>query len=211
MVTSSKSDQYLERFLYAATIRHILTSPEKDNKKAAGYAQILTVDIQSQLNIKFALVILKGKFPCLDPLPGNGVNVELLLHISAGPQHQRHRKLLQPAFGPSHLRAALDASYESSRKLVKIWSDKPDSERVVDVYRAMTDLTSDIAKIAFSYDFRGAAIEYRAGHGTSANSLTFSFLRLAENPDVCKKLQAEIDSVIGPNVRATTENVGGLV
>ncbi|TPX37235.1 hypothetical protein SmJEL517_g00985 [Synchytrium microbalum] len=267
----------------AATVRHITTSSEKEYGKSDNFQRISF--------IKLGLVALHGQ------------------------QHQRHRKLLQPAFGPSHLRAALDASYESSNKLIKIWSERPDSERVVDVYRAMTDLTSDvIAKIAFSYDFGAldaygdkddtreleavlkffstvsptrammpwflrpfygmtvpqirqrvkpltdllehvlqvkrdaiaagtvtkgwqmdvldrllqtdeetgekkfdsaeimdeALTFYAAGHETSANSLTFIFLRLAQNPDVCKKVQEEIDRVIGPNGRVTNENIGSL-
>ena len=48
-------------------------------------------------------------------------------------------------------------------------------------------------------------------HETSANTLTFIFLRLAQNPDVCEKLQKELDTVIGPEGRVTSENVGNLV
>jgi len=40
---------------------------------------------------------------------------------------------------------------------------------------------------------------FTAGSETTANTIDFGILYMIQNPDVQKKVQAEIDQVIGPN------------
>ncbi|KAJ3278419.1 Thromboxane-A synthase [Borealophlyctis nickersoniae] len=76
-----------------------------------------------------------------------------------------HRKFLQPAFGPMHLRYALDVTNEVMDNLDKVWGERCDAalmgdkDRVrMDVAVPMTALTLDvIGKVAFSYDFGSVA------------------------------------------------------
>jgi cytochrome P450 len=57
-----------------------------------------------------------------------------------------HRKLLQPAFGPSHLRDAAEKSVSVSLDLVKIWERKCEGKEtvVIDIHEALTAATLDV-------------------------------------------------------------------
>ena len=50
---------------------------------------------------------------------------------------------------------------------------------------------------------------FAAGHETTANTITWTLLLLAQNPDIKQKLQTEIDTVIG-NRRATMDDLRQL-
>ncbi|KAJ3117908.1 hypothetical protein HK098_006080, partial [Nowakowskiella sp. JEL0407] len=75
-----------------------------------------------------------------------------LFVLPSGDQWKKHRKGLQPAFGPNHLREAFAVSLECGDELLDIWESQlrkgDDTRNVMDDF---TMLTGDvIAKIAFS-------------------------------------------------------------
>ena len=66
-----------------------------------------------------------------------------------------HRKLLQPAFGPSHLKDAAEKSVTVSQDLVKIWENQcaRGESIIVDIHESLTAATLDvIGYIAFGVD-----------------------------------------------------------
>ncbi|KAI8920588.1 cytochrome P450 [Entophlyctis helioformis] len=80
--------------------------------------------------------------------------------LPTGPTWRRHRKLMQPAFGPSHLRQTVDAATEVADKIKAEWTSvmaaTGEKTIVVDAYKYMGAAALDvICKIAFSKD-RGA-------------------------------------------------------
>ncbi|KAI8924844.1 cytochrome P450 [Entophlyctis helioformis] len=77
--------------------------------------------------------------------------------MPTGPLWHRHRKLMQPAFGPVHLRQTVDAATKVAGKIAVNWTAVMDAAGeetiVVDVYRYMGAAALDvISKIAFSKD-----------------------------------------------------------
>ncbi|KAJ3271124.1 Thromboxane-A synthase [Terramyces sp. JEL0728] len=78
-----------------------------------------------------------------------------LFVFGTGDQWKRHRKLIQPAFGPTHLRHAAQTTVEIMEKLDRIWESKFVKEKSfdVDVHALMKSITLDvIGKVAFGYD-----------------------------------------------------------
>ncbi|KAI8923268.1 cytochrome P450 [Entophlyctis helioformis] len=80
-----------------------------------------------------------------------------LVLLPTGPTWRRHRKLMQPAFGPSHLRQTVDAATEVADKIKADWTSvmaaTGEKTIVVDVYKYMGAVAFDvICKIAFSKD-----------------------------------------------------------
>ncbi|KAI8920458.1 cytochrome P450 [Entophlyctis helioformis] len=77
--------------------------------------------------------------------------------LPTGPTWRRHRKLMQPAFGPSHLRQTVDAATEVANKIKAEWTSvmaaTGEKTIVVDAYKYMGAAALDvISKIAFSKD-----------------------------------------------------------
>lgn len=81
------------------------------------------------------------------------------------PVHHKHRKLLQPAFSPSHLRQIPQATKIVIDQLDALWKDQIEKQ-------------------------------------TSAHTLTFSLMELAQNPEIQETLHQEISNVDieNPNV-----------
>ncbi|KAJ3126343.1 hypothetical protein HK098_007607 [Nowakowskiella sp. JEL0407] len=78
-----------------------------------------------------------------------------LFILPDGEKWRKHRKGLQPAFGPIHLRDALTATVEISDQLFSIWDKVLKTKRVVtrNIMNDFIALTGDvISRIAFSYD-----------------------------------------------------------
>ncbi|KAJ3121809.1 hypothetical protein HK098_003350 [Nowakowskiella sp. JEL0407] len=80
-----------------------------------------------------------------------------LFVIPSGDQWKKHRKGLQPAFGPSHLREAFTVSLETVDQLLDLWESKISAgNNTRNVMEDFTMLTADIiAKVAFSLDLGG--------------------------------------------------------
>ncbi|KAL3899764.1 MAG: hypothetical protein SGCHY_001803 [Lobulomycetales sp.] len=70
-------------------------------------------------------------------------------------QWKRHRKQLQPSFGPTFLRFAVEETKQVTRNLFDSWKSMTPAERSNnDIHRYFTCIAVDvIGKIAFSYDF----------------------------------------------------------
>lgn len=85
-----------------------------------------------------------------------GVMVTPLFLLDGGPKWKKHRKLLQPAFGPAQLRYTLDVTADQGNQLVNHWKEKiandKDVEIEVSAYFAATAIDL-LGKIAFSHDF----------------------------------------------------------
>ncbi|KAJ3176899.1 hypothetical protein HK101_010362 [Irineochytrium annulatum] len=73
---------------------------------------------------------------------------------------RKHRKFLQPGFGPTHLRQALEATDTVTGELLSIWDQRlaanaeTDKPYVTDIYHVASSLTIDvIGLVAFSYRY----------------------------------------------------------
>ncbi|KAJ3039651.1 Cytochrome P450 3A4 [Rhizophlyctis rosea] len=93
-----------------------------------------------------------------------------------------HRKFLQPAFGPSHLRYALDVSNEVLDELEERWDDilkQKGGEFRTNMKDVMTSVTMDIiGKVAFSYNFN--AIQTLTTTGTFHSSIDVILKTISE-------------------------------
>ncbi|KAJ3310243.1 hypothetical protein HDV04_005182 [Boothiomyces sp. JEL0838] len=80
-----------------------------------------------------------------------------LFVFGTGEQWKRHRKLIQPAFGPTHLRHAAQTTVETLTKLDSILEPRFEKEPFfeIDVHALMKSITLDvIGKVAFGYDMK---------------------------------------------------------
>ncbi|KAJ3317726.1 Cytochrome P450 4d2 [Boothiomyces sp. JEL0866] len=80
-----------------------------------------------------------------------------LFVFGTGEQWKRHRKLIQPAFGPTHLRHAAQTTVETLNKLDNILDSRFEKEKAfdIDVHGLMKSVTLDvIGNVAFGYDMR---------------------------------------------------------
>ncbi|KAJ1534480.1 hypothetical protein HK096_003833 [Nowakowskiella sp. JEL0078] len=90
-----------------------------------------------------------------------------LFALPSGDTWKKHRKGLQPAFSPVHLRESFSVSLEFADKLLDIWSSAlKNGQKTRNVMEDFTMLTGDvISKIAFSSDLGALkALETRKGN-----------------------------------------------
>ncbi|KAJ3206439.1 hypothetical protein HDU67_008166 [Dinochytrium kinnereticum] len=85
-----------------------------------------------------------------------------LFFLPSGDLWRRHRKFLQPGFGPSHLRNALGSSNDCCDSLFALWrralKDGDGQTLVSDLFHVASCLTLDVLGLmAFSYDFESVA------------------------------------------------------
>ncbi|KAI9024618.1 cytochrome P450 [Hyaloraphidium curvatum] len=84
-----------------------------------------------------------------------------LFVMGDGPNWTRHRKRLQPAFGPVHLRNALVIASDIADRLYAIYDSKlgtPEGDAGFDFYSGATSAVADVlGRMAFSYDFGNLA------------------------------------------------------
>ncbi|KAL5034945.1 hypothetical protein BDV3_004439 [Batrachochytrium dendrobatidis] len=88
-----------------------------------------------------------------------------LFVLPGGPVWKKHRKLLQPAFGPLHLRFAAHASEEAIVQLSMLIEDEiraADSEcYTIDIYQYMTAISMDImGQVTLKHDFKAVRSVY---------------------------------------------------
>nr|KAJ3418623.1 hypothetical protein HK105_008087 [Polyrhizophydium stewartii] len=86
------------------------------------------------------------------------VKIAGTLFALTGETWRIHRKMLQPAFGPLHLRHAISVAKEVAKELAEAWTAmieaSPDKEVVVDSHEYFKALTFDfIGKASFTHDF----------------------------------------------------------
>jgi cytochrome P450 len=92
-----------------------------------------------------------------------GIAKVALFILPTGETWKRHRKFMQPGFGPMHLKYAVEASNEVMDKLFGIWDEKMKDLSIVkggksvvevDMYSLMTCVTTDvIGLVAFSVPY----------------------------------------------------------
>ncbi|KAI8928809.1 cytochrome P450 [Entophlyctis helioformis] len=91
-------------------------------------------------------------------MAGSGLLDHSLFLLPSGDDWKRHRKLLQPAFGPSHLRHTVDVTIEvadaAAADFASIMAQTGKASIEVDAYEYMTAVALDvIGRVAFSKDF----------------------------------------------------------
>ncbi|KAL2920320.1 hypothetical protein HK105_200398 [Polyrhizophydium stewartii] len=84
----------------------------------------------------------------------------LLIVMPSGEMWKKHRKLLQPAFGPSHLRHVVQVSHQVVSEMADGWAKmaaaSSDKATIVDVHKYFASLTLDvIGQVAFTHQFGG--------------------------------------------------------
>ena len=89
-----------------------------------------------------------------------GILDHALFVLATGEDHKRHRKLIQPGFGPSHLKAAARVSVNKSDELISVWNQKfkglPSFQ--ANMYKTLATVTIDIISlIAFGHDLQSVA------------------------------------------------------
>ncbi|KAJ3063780.1 hypothetical protein HK102_008386, partial [Quaeritorhiza haematococci] len=86
-----------------------------------------------------------------------GIAPSGLFVLPSGETWKRHRRLLQPAFGPAMLRTALGVTVECAERLLGVWEklvEEYDGKTVIDLHEHFTGLSAEvIGKVAFSYEF----------------------------------------------------------
>jgi cytochrome P450 len=144
-----------------------------------------------------------------------------LFVMGTGKNHTKHRKLLQPGFGPSHLRGAALISLDVMNTLDRVWNEKMDQvdEIPVDMYSTFATVAIDIiARVAFGYNLRFTeklavqnAASWEAVEVLTSNTLIFrnilpKFLwRFAGVSSDSPKIQAARDEIFGLLRRLATE------
>ncbi|KAI8897803.1 cytochrome P450 [Globomyces pollinis-pini] len=89
-----------------------------------------------------------------------GVASEALFSQPSGEVWKRHRKILQPSFGPSHIKYAAVVSNNFAWKLTECWLKELNQkeEHRVEFHSAMTAFALDvIGMVGFQYDFESVA------------------------------------------------------
>ncbi|KAJ3098765.1 hypothetical protein HK100_005024 [Physocladia obscura] len=101
-----------------------------------------------------------------------GIGENLLFALPSGDTWKMHRKYLQPAFAPSHLRFVGTVTENEIDRLLDFWNNKISANSptgiVVDFHHSFTCVALDIlGHVAFSYDFKSvdAYHEGRDGEG----------------------------------------------
>lgn len=94
-------------------------------------------------------ILTNGDYFCIRPTflqeKFEGIAKNALFVLPSGEIWRKHRKLLQPAFGPAHLRHAFDATMSFSRVLFdKVWNQHVESDTPFNVHRHMSCLTAGV-------------------------------------------------------------------
>ncbi|KAI8826408.1 cytochrome P450 [Chytriomyces cf. hyalinus JEL632] len=135
------SEEYGQSFLLSMAGNLLVVSSDKDLIHRA-----LTDTTNFHRNELFDMVV-------------KGIAEFALFTLPSGEVWKRHRKYLQPAFGPVHLRHAGEATTSEMAILMDYWSSKCDvgSSTTVDIFQEFTALTLDvIGQIAFSHHFKAS-------------------------------------------------------
>ncbi|KAH9276701.1 hypothetical protein BSLG_008479 [Batrachochytrium salamandrivorans] len=102
---------------------------------------------------------------------------DALFALPSGERWKVHRKFIQPAFGPSHLRHSVVVSLkivEKVKKIFDLWISNSDTEFVVtDVTGLFSSITLDvIGEVAFTHNF--GAVESFSSHENNKSLKYFS-------------------------------------
>ncbi|KAJ3404440.1 hypothetical protein HDV05_007184 [Chytridiales sp. JEL 0842] len=107
-----------------------------------------------------------------------------LFILPTSPVWKKHRKFIQPGFGPTHLRHAVDATNQVMDALFSVWDQKLDSKTSssvleVNMFHVSSSITIDvIGHVAFSYSYDNV-LHYESPdkqHSLKAYNRAFEFL-----------------------------------
>ncbi|KAI8916251.1 cytochrome P450 [Gorgonomyces haynaldii] len=113
-----------------------------------------------------------------------------LFVIPGGDVWKKHRRLLQPGFGPVHLEHAQTAAETLSDQLVAYLKTLADKSEPIDIHAAMNALALDIlGQVAFNADFKSRY---------SLPSFAWPFVGAARDGPEAKKVVQFFDSIVSP-------------
>ncbi|KAI8924633.1 cytochrome P450, partial [Entophlyctis helioformis] len=109
-------------------------------------------------------------------MAGSGLLDHSLFLLPSGDNWKRHRKLLQPAFGPSHLRHTVDVTIQVADAVAadftSIMAQTGSTSIEVDAYEYMTAVALDvIGRVAFSKDFATVKTIHTQQHNEARHML----------------------------------------
>ncbi|KAI8916249.1 cytochrome P450 [Gorgonomyces haynaldii] len=141
-----------------------------------------------------------------------------LFAIPGGDTWKTHRKLLQPGFGPVHLKHALDATESLSSTLLSHIQTLADKGEPIDIHGAVNALALDLlGHVAFNTDFK-SLLSYINGKESPAKkatdglssfidsrfsipSLFWPYLGYPKNGPGAKEIVGYFDSLVAPLVQ----------
>ncbi|KAJ3349594.1 hypothetical protein HDU91_006369 [Kappamyces sp. JEL0680] len=118
-----------------------------------------------------------------------GIMQGALFALPSGEVWKRHRKLLQPAFGPSHLRYTAQVALEKSNMLVQLWKAKLGNKvsMVTNVMEATRAITMDlIGLVGFGSDLGNLQQLYQSTTQKSAQ------ISVQDLEHLCESLQTRL-------------------
>lgn len=74
----------------------------------------------------------------------SNVGEKALFALPSDDQWKKHRKFLQPAFGPSHLKHAQKVTMTSMQELFGIWDSEFVGKKDINLHRHFTLVASDV-------------------------------------------------------------------
>ena len=83
-----------------------------------------------------------------------------LFVLPTGDSHKRHRKLIQPGFGPVHLASAARVSVKKMQELFRVWDEKHPSQKSFEsnMYKTFATVAVDvISLVAFGHDLKSVS------------------------------------------------------
>ncbi|KAK7042020.1 cytochrome P450 [Favolaschia claudopus] len=107
-------------------------------------------------------------------------------------EHKKQRRIMNPAFGPTHLRALTSLFVEKSKQLRDIWTAKATqsggSVKLNVIPEFSTAALDIIGKAGFNYDFKSLGSAPSHGRGNVRDELHEAFTKVSAVGDMAKTL-----------------------
>ncbi|KAI8916250.1 cytochrome P450 [Gorgonomyces haynaldii] len=142
-----------------------------------------------------------------------------LFAIPGGDTWKTHRKLLQPGFGPVHLKHALDAADALCAELIQYTNTLADKKQHIEIHGAVNAVALDIlGQVAFNKDFKtllsfmngklNGAKKAADGLGRySVPTFAWPYLGYPKNGPGAKEIVGYFDSLVAPLVQERRKQI----